>query len=57
MLSFVFVIVCGLFEWKGIYAGILSLFIYVLLLENQLSTEEGWDPINRFNTTTFLCLS
>jgi hypothetical protein len=27
MLSFVFVIVCGLFEWKGIYAGILSSLI------------------------------
>ena len=33
------------------------LLIYVLPLEIQLSRGEGWDPINRFNSATFLCLS
>jgi hypothetical protein len=33
------------------------LLIYVLPLEIQLSRGEGWDPINRFNPATFLCLS
>ena len=28
----------------------------VLPLEIQLSREEGWDPINRLEPTTFLCL-
>jgi len=32
------------------------LFIYVFPLEIQLSRGEGWDPINRFNPATFLCL-
>ena len=33
------------------------LYIYVLLLEIQLSRVEGWDPINWFDPATFLCLS
>jgi hypothetical protein len=33
------------------------LFLYVLPLEIQLSREEGWDPINRFNSAILLCLS
>ena len=33
------------------------LFIYVFLLEIQLSRREGWDPINQFNPATCLCLS
>jgi hypothetical protein len=53
MLSFIFVIVGGLFEWKRICAGFFyHLFIYVVLLEIQLSKREGWDPINWFNPTT-----
>ena len=37
-LSFICVIVCGLFEWKRICAGFFSrLLIYVLPLEIQLS--------------------
>ena len=31
--------------------------LYVLPLENQLSKEEVLDPINRFDPTTFVCLS
>ena len=42
MLSFIFVIVCGLFEWKRVCIG------------NPRG--EGWNPINPFNPTTFLCL-
>ena len=32
------------------------LFIYVLPFEVQLSRGEGYDPDNRFNSATFLCL-
>ena len=31
--------------------------LYVFPLENQLSKEEGWDPINRFDSSSLLCLS
>ena len=41
MLSFIFVIACGLFEWKCT-VFFYRLFIYVLLLEIQLSRGEGW---------------
>ena len=54
MLSWIFVIVCGNFECVFYFY---FLFIYVLLLEIQLSRGEGWDPINRFNPATSLCLS
>jgi hypothetical protein len=27
------------------------------LHQNLLEIDEGWDPINQFNPTTFLCLS
>ena len=33
------------------------MFTSVLPLKIQLSRGEGWVPINRFNPTTFLCLS
>jgi hypothetical protein len=33
------------------------LFIYVLLLEIQLSRVEVWDSTSRSNPTTFLCMS
>jgi len=58
MLSFIFVIVCGLIEGKRICAGFFyRLFIFVLPLEIQLSRRgEGCDPINRLNPATFLCL-
>ena len=58
MLLFMFVIVCGGFEWKQICAGFLS-FVYTSIcipLKIQLSRGESWDPINRFNPTTLLCL-
>ena len=55
MLSFVFVILFGFLEWKQMCAGFFyRLFIHVS--EIQLSRGEDWDPINWFNTTTFLCL-
>jgi len=52
MLSFIFVIVCGLCELKRIW-----LSISILPLEIQLLRGEGvggWDPINRFNPATYL---
>ena len=45
MLSFIF----GLFRGSESVQFYYRLFIYVLPLEIQLSRENGWDPINRFN--------
>ena len=49
MLSFISLIVCGLFEWKRISEG---LFSYCIVDETQLS-RGGWDLVNWFNPTTF----
>jgi hypothetical protein len=61
ILSFLFVIVYGLFEWKRICACFLSFvytkIAYILLWEIQFSRWKSWDPINRFNTDTRLCPS
>jgi hypothetical protein len=55
MLSFIFVIVCGLFECKRICAGLVDrLCIFVLPLEIQLSRG---DRINCFYHAIILCLS
>ena len=43
MLSFIFVIACGLFVWTRVCVG---LFIYLLSLEIQLSKGNGSDSIN-----------
>ena len=55
MLSFNFVIVCGLFEWKH------RCFIVCFFLNWYWwwNCQEGavWDLIYQFNTTTFVCLS
>jgi len=57
MLSFILLEMGGLFEGKRIFAGFFyRLFMYVLPLEVKLSRGAGCDPINRFNTTTMLCL-
>ena len=56
MLLFNFVIICGIFKWRWIYAGV-CLCVYVLPLEIQLSRRDGWDTIKRFNTAILLCLS
>ena len=37
--------------------SIYRLFVYVLLLEIQLSRVECWGPINLYNSATFVCLS
>ena len=55
--SFIFVLVCGLFEWQKITAGFYSVFISTLQLEIQLLREKGLVPINQFNSATCLCLS
>ena len=60
ILPFIFVIVCWVFFSGSKSAEVFCrLFIYVYPLEIQLSRGEGyiWDPINRINPTTFLCLS
>jgi hypothetical protein len=57
MLSFIFVIVCDLFEWKQICAGFISLVYICIVLEIQFPRVEGWVPIIRFNTDTCLCLT
>ena len=54
MLSFIFVIVCGLVVWERI--GACCLYMHCRL-EIHVSRGEGWDPINRFNPVTLLCLS
>jgi hypothetical protein len=46
------VIVCDLFEWMQISIKVFyHLFTYVLAMEIQLLRREGWDSINRFNST------
>ena len=57
MLSFIFVIFRGLFEWRRIFTGFYPLFIYVLSLEIQLSRGKGWDPSRWLNPVIFVCLS
>jgi hypothetical protein len=54
MLSFIFVIVCGLFVWTRVCVG---LFIYVLSLEIQLSKGNGSDPITWSSLAIFLVLN
>ena len=46
-------IICGLFVETNLFRFLVHLFIYVLLMEIQLS----WDSINRLYSATFLCLS
>ena len=44
--------------WSFLSVQVLYHFIiYVLPLEIQLSRGEGWNPINWFNPTTYVCLS
>jgi len=56
MLSFIFVIVCVFLSGSESVQFFLSLLIYVLQLDIQLSREEGWNPINQFNAATFVCM-
>jgi hypothetical protein len=51
MLSFIFVIVCGLFVWTRVCVG---LFIYVLSLEIQLSKGNASDPVTWSSLAIFL---
>jgi hypothetical protein len=53
------VIVCGLLEWKRIFADLLS-FVYICIavaVGDPVIKMGGWDPINRFNPATFVYLS
>jgi hypothetical protein len=44
-------------ESVQVFLLFVKLFIYVLLLEIQLSRGESWDHINRFSPATLLCPS
>jgi len=57
MLSFIFVIECDIFEWKRICAGFLSVVLRCIAVGDPVIKRGGWDPINRFNPATFVCLS
>ena len=59
VLSFMFVIVCSLFDWKDNlyrfcivfiykYKSPIAIYIYILQLEIHLSRGVGWGPINKF---------
>jgi len=55
---FIFMLVCGLSEWRRICVGFYyCLLISVLSSGTYLSRVEDWDPINRLNPVTLLCLS
>jgi hypothetical protein len=53
MLLFIFVLICGLFEWKRKCADFL-LFVYICIAVGDLVIKKGcWDPICMFNPATF----
>jgi len=57
-LSFIFVIVCGLFEWKQIYTGFIFVCLYTYSVGDPVIKRggDGCDHFNQFNTATCLCL-
>jgi hypothetical protein len=59
-MSFIFVIVCRLFEWKLFYSGFLissvCSYLYCRWRSNYIS-RWGWHPINWINSAIFVCLS
>ena len=65
MLSSIVVLVCGLFEWKRIWAifFVLLFFLYINVLcivfgdPIIIHQSTGWDSIYRFNPAALLCLS
>ena len=59
MLSFILVIVCDLFECKGICTSFFFiLFVYIcVVIGDPIITDEVWNPIHQFNPVTFMCLS
>jgi len=58
MLTFIFAIVCGLFEWKRICADFFIVCFY-LFWRWRPNYQEGdsWDSIIWFNPITIVCLS
>ena len=54
-LSFIFVVECGIFEWKRICASFI--FIVYLLYVLPLAIQLSRGNGSHFNPTTFLCLS
>jgi len=57
MLSFIFVMVCGLIEWNQIWSDFAS-FVYIwIVIEDpviKMTRGDGLDPIKRFNPMRFL---
>ena len=51
-LSLIFVTVSGLCEWKGICAGFV--IVCYICIAVSIIKRGGWDPINRFNSATFV---
>jgi hypothetical protein len=57
MLSFIFMTVRGLFEWKWFCEGFLS-FVYICIAIGDPGIKRGgWYSINWVNNVTFVCLS
>ena len=50
------VTVCGLFEWKRVFAVFLS-FVIFTVGDQIINRGGGGDPIKWFNPATFLCPS
>ena len=58
LVSFIFVIVCGLFYWGSESMQVVHhLIISVLSMKIQLSRAECWNIINLFNPVSFLWMS
>ena len=56
MMSFIFVMACGLFKWKRICAGFFYPFVYkCITIGSRSSYQESrvWDSISWFNHATF----
>jgi hypothetical protein len=52
VIPFLFMILCGLFEWKQLCPYLYRLFISVFPLGIQISSGEGYGPFSRFNPAT-----
>jgi len=47
-----------LFRWKQISAGFLNVSLYLYFRWRSIYQERySWDPIDRFNSATYVCLS
>ena len=56
MLTFIFMIVCGLFEWKWIWSGFFLSFVNIYIAVGDPIINDTM-VINRINTAIYMCLS